>query len=72
MSCCVISYRVLFFVFIHGKCHLIVFRNLNVLLIILCMSRNYFVRITFCILNMYHILNISYLIVIHILKCRVV
>ena len=38
-----VSYRVLFFVFIHVKCHLIVFRDLIVLLIILCVFRNIFV-----------------------------
>ena len=36
-----VSYCVLFFVFIHVKCHLVVFRNLIVLLIILCVFRNY-------------------------------
>ena len=36
-----VSCYIVFFVFIHVKCYLIVFRNLIVLLIILCLSRNY-------------------------------
>ena len=63
-----VSYHVVFFVFIYIKCHLIVFRNLIVLLIISCMSLVIICSYHFSYLNVSHILNISYLTMIHILK----